>query len=298
MPEPADQLTPPLRTWRPMAAWTGAILLALGLAWFLASETVVLYRAHAILCQKASLSPEESLRRLGGPERAARTLTLYLRLPGWWANQREMAVYLLGRCGKAAVPALIRALSDPSPYVQVAAASTLSNLAGESSAVVPALLESLGDPAPELRAVAAHALGAVGRGQPAVVPALIRTLDDPEPRVRYFAAAGLGRLGQEAAGAVPALLAKLTDPEGEVRKMAVVALGQIGPGAKAAVPQLMAHFRRECAAEVATALSAIGPDARAAVPMLEEAVRTGTPPGWEIAAALRVLKATAEEAPK
>ncbi len=32
-----DPSSPPLRTWRPMAAWTAGILLALGLAWLLAA---------------------------------------------------------------------------------------------------------------------------------------------------------------------------------------------------------------------------------------------------------------------
>jgi hypothetical protein len=35
--EPADQPAKPLRTWRPMILWTAAILLALGLAWFVAA---------------------------------------------------------------------------------------------------------------------------------------------------------------------------------------------------------------------------------------------------------------------
>ena len=41
MPEAGEQTTKPPRTWRPMAAWTGALLLALGLVWFVAAVVVL-----------------------------------------------------------------------------------------------------------------------------------------------------------------------------------------------------------------------------------------------------------------
>jgi hypothetical protein len=45
--EPSADPAPPLRTWRPMAAWTGAILLALGLAWFVGAVVVPVWQVRS-----------------------------------------------------------------------------------------------------------------------------------------------------------------------------------------------------------------------------------------------------------
>ena len=143
MPEPTEQPAPPLRTWRPMAAWTAGGLVALVLVWALAAQVVQLWQAHAILQQRPSLSVEESIRRLGGPERAIGTLNRYLCLPERLASQREWAVILVGNCGPKAVPTLIGALSERYPYVQLAAIRALAGLETEATVSVPALIRTL-----------------------------------------------------------------------------------------------------------------------------------------------------------
>lgn len=45
MPEPAERSAKPVRTWRPMILWTAAILLALGLAWFVGAVALPLVKA-------------------------------------------------------------------------------------------------------------------------------------------------------------------------------------------------------------------------------------------------------------
>ncbi len=167
---------PPRRTWRPMALWSAAIVLALGLAWFAAAIAVPAYQTRKVIMECdariagdntefASTWPAdhsaEAITRLGGPERAAERLDLYLRLPRFLADRRGRAALLLGRCGRPAVPGLIRALSDPHGNVRLFAARSLGELGPDATAAIPALERLLEEDDQALRRAATDALAEI-----------------------------------------------------------------------------------------------------------------------------------------
>ena len=243
--------------------------------------TIVTYMdGDHLIPREASDSHENPVERLGGPRRAAQKLSLYLRMPGRGASQREKAVLLLGACGEPAAPALARALTDADERVRRSAASELCWLGTKASSVVPALTRALGHPDPDTRFGAAGALGAIGPQAGSAVPALTNALADVDSNVRASAASALGSIGPQAREAVPALAKLLNDPELSIREDAAEALGKIGPDAAVAVPALVAALkgradwrRNPTPMSVARALGRIGPAARAAIPALEETLQ-------------------------
>jgi len=133
--ESASHPAPPLRPWRPMAAWTAGILLALGLCW-LAVGAYDLYGTHRVvqrsMPQFSDLPTGSSFRPspiagLGGPERATRRLSKYLALPAGLTGRkrRQTAAALLGYCGAPALPSLLRTLQDADPTVRIGAVEGL-----------------------------------------------------------------------------------------------------------------------------------------------------------------------------
>ena len=100
----------------------------------------------------------EAIDRLGGPERAAAKLDLYLRLPRMFTDRRGRAALTLGRCGRPAVPGLIRALSDPDSNVRFYAAQGLGRMGPDAAATIPALEKMLQDEDQSLRRAAEVAL--------------------------------------------------------------------------------------------------------------------------------------------
>jgi hypothetical protein len=113
MPETGDQPNPPkpVRTWRPMVAWTLGILAALGLAWFVGAVAVPVWTTKAIVTAYATQEIDEptAIERLGGQEAAARRLALYLRMPKCWrhrpticlpTDEADEAAFLLFACGR------------------------------------------------------------------------------------------------------------------------------------------------------------------------------------------------------
>jgi hypothetical protein len=148
-----------------------------------------------------------------------------------------LAIGEFGKDGKAAVPALNGALSDPSAEVRSAAVSSLAKIGAGS---VPALITALKDDNPELRGLAALALKSIGAAAAPAVSELAAALSDKIEAVRIGAADALGAIGPAASAAAPALAARLADKtEGRfVFRSSLQSLGMIGPGAKAALPQL------------------------------------------------------------
>jgi len=99
---------------------------------------------------------------------------------------RETAADALARIGRPAVPALIRALSDPDPELRHQAARALSRMGPSVRDAVPALIRALKDPDPLVRRSAARALGQVGPDAAIAIPALVeamRSKDDTETNV-------------------------------------------------------------------------------------------------------------------
>jgi len=146
MPEPTDQAVKPLRTWRPMVFWSAGILLALGLAWFVAAVVVPVWQVRTALPTPFALnwggdnsispwedesfvSAENSLMRcgvfaeavigrLGGNEKAARKLKCYLRAPSKFAPRKDDAFEFLVWCGEPARPVILEAMQDPDPAMR------------------------------------------------------------------------------------------------------------------------------------------------------------------------------------
>jgi hypothetical protein len=111
--------------------------------------------------------------------------------------------------------------------VQAQGAYGLSRLGPEARAAVPALIEALTGKETLVRAHAALALGRIGPDAHAAVPALADLLRDPEWTVRRQAALALGRIGPEARMAIPALEKLVRDPDHLVRQAAEEALPSV-----------------------------------------------------------------------
>lgn len=183
---------------------------------------------------------------------------------------------------KAAVPALVKILSDEETYkakygilpdpVCDAALRSLISISSES---VAGLIGALDDPSPDVRRRAVYALGQIGpKARPAlprllkmaaagarelvwnlvqvlpridpredeVVLFLIGRLQDDDPMVRQQAAISLVTSRDRVEITVPALLKTLSDKQPEVRGYAADALGQIARSPATVVPALVVLF--------------------------------------------------------
>jgi len=178
--EPA---TKPLRTWRPMAAWTAGILLALGLVWFVGAVVAPVWQTDKVLrdprphperllvpyerWSSSELKPYvEAVNSLGGPETASNRLSVYLRTPRRIAPHKEKAIFILGLCGPNAVPALRRAIQDTDEGLRCQAIWALSQIGAGAQPAVADLQQALGDESDRVRSFAAEALKKI-RGEEA-----------------------------------------------------------------------------------------------------------------------------------
>lgn len=165
---------------------------------------------------------------------------------------------------RAALPEILRLLSDPDPEIRAEAVDLLVD--HPSPEAVPQLIARLADADETVRSLAAEALEQLGRGAAPAIPALIRLSQDPSRFVRGSAIEALGAIGTPeamsalnrllggpdagprahaaevlacfGAAAVPALTRALDDGDAPVRRAAALALGEIGPAAGPAVPRL------------------------------------------------------------
>jgi hypothetical protein len=218
MPQVADQPAPPLRTWRPMAAWTAGILLALGLVWFVGALALPYVHVRAFMVRGDGPSPEQ-VRRLGGPEKAGRKIVWYLWLPKALAprlskgsDEWGWVAYLQNNLGQHGVPCLIQLIRDDRPGRQVwvyMLGQFLLELVQKTE------LENV-EPDIEPRVFDAGVLAITG------------ALDDDRAEVRLTAATVLGYLGPRATAAVPALERVSRDSgDGEMRRAVAAVLTKI-----------------------------------------------------------------------
>jgi hypothetical protein len=180
MTTPSDHPAPPPRPWRPMAAWTAGIVLALGLVWFVGAVVAPVWQVRRELQQldmayNFGVSFEDywpidpvrvNINRLGGPNAAATKLDCYLRLKPIVTGYRGSATRLLGRCGRPALPRLIRLLSDSQSDVRFFAALALGEMGADAEMAGPALQVHLADEEQFVRTAAAEALKKI-RGEEA-----------------------------------------------------------------------------------------------------------------------------------
>jgi HEAT repeat protein len=219
----------------------------------------------------------------------------------------------LARQGRAAVPALVKALQDPSPErrrdaiwvlmdigpeageatealvaalrdeaklysyrIGDCARAALARIGPPARAAVPALREELERGDAELRFHAAEALVKITGEVKRYLPALIEGLSSPDIGIRRDAAEALGQIGPAAKAAVPALIRVLKDRPGNVCHFAAVALGRIGHNAEEVVPfliDLVGSDRYYYRRDAVEALGLFGPKARAALPILQEVAK-------------------------
>lgn len=165
---------------------------------------------------------------------------------------------------RAALPEVLRLLSDPAPEVRAEALDLL--VEHPAPEAVPQLISRLTDADDTVRSLAAEALEQLGRGAAPAIPALVRLSEDPSRLVRGSAIEALGAIGTPEAmsalnrllggpdaglrahaaevlpcfgsAAVPPLTRALDDGDAQVRRSAALALGEIGPAAGLAVPRL------------------------------------------------------------
>lgn len=148
---------------------------------------------------------------------------------------RQRAAKELGELGvgaKSAIPALARALHDPSLEVCYEAASALKAMGKDA---VPPLVEFVKSKG-RGREAAIRALGEIGPAAKVAVPELGKLLDDPDGAVQVAAATALRSLGSD--NALQLCLACLKVADLPVRIKAARDLAAMGAGAKTALPAL------------------------------------------------------------
>ena len=212
----------PPATWRPLILWIAGIVLALALAWFIGAVVIPAYQVHSTIRDlhgtlyrrptSEPLNADPLLKVLGGPERAAWKLSIYLRLPKRLIcrtrpppeDERAIAIELLVACGKPGVGPLIRELKHPEPYIRMLAASALGRIGPDAREAVPALIELLADneaygadgwlPSPSVCSIAAEALGKLGPDAGAAIPALEKLLGHGNYNARDAAAKAIAKI--------------------------------------------------------------------------------------------------------
>ncbi len=137
------------------------------------------------------------------------------------------AIHNIADEGKQAVPGLTRAVADE--RTRFWATLALADIGADAAPAVPALIKAASDPKPEVRREVVLALAAIGPGAKAAVPTLRNTLAAGDPATHLAAIYALGRIGPAAKVAISDLKAIVTgdDPYGAV--VAAGALASIQP---------------------------------------------------------------------
>jgi HEAT repeat protein len=184
----------------------------------------------------------------------------------------EQAQQTLRRIGSpAALPALTHALQSRNKAIRFHAAEVLRDMGSDASPATAALVLLLRDRDPNIRVVGAHALGNIG-STPAL-QALIATLVDKSPAVRAAAVTALGSMGEGAISSAPEIRLRLSDRDLRVRVAAARAFWQVTGDTVEALPVLVAALKEPNAWDAALALGAMREAASNAVPALIEVIQ-------------------------
>jgi HEAT repeat protein len=201
--------------------------------------------AEALLAAASDPKPESLVQARAlvamGP-RAVPTLTAGL----WDAKTRKTSLLVLSRIGpdaRAAVPTLVRLLSDPDEETRASAAGCLTEINAYSA--IPALTKALEDRSPEVRRWATNALAYLGADPAPIVRVLMTDLKNGKQSSQLELVSILGHLGPAATEAVPAIIACLPDADVLSSRWIAQSLARIGPGAKDAIPALKKRLADE-----------------------------------------------------
>jgi HEAT repeats len=158
---------------------------------------------------------------LGGADKAIPILVGYVKLPKEQAPHQDVAVRMLGLCGKRAVPELLQ-VARAGVY-EISAEKALGEV---GKPAVDPLLAALKDKSEDVRKSSAVALGYIGDSR-AMGPLVNRLRDTEESvLVRFVASRALGKLGKPAVKPLLKLLKNSKEPY--VRSQATQALGLTG----------------------------------------------------------------------
>jgi HEAT repeat protein len=177
----------------------------------------------------------------------------------------------LGADAKAAVPALIRRLTDRDAFVPTAAANSLGAIGPEAAAAIPAMADAFRRSSGFDRGIIGPAMARIG---PRAVPAIVELTKSSDEFARWEATRALRLIGAGAVRGEARLLELLSDPTASTRVEAAHALWKIRPR-KAAFDTFIRGLRDPdefARAEAAAALAELGEEAAPALPDLVHAL--------------------------
>lgn len=149
---------------------------------------------------------------------------------GWVRSWATTILGTMPELPSEAIVALVRAMNDGEPRVQVEAAGAVAAIQSDTPSLIAVLAELLHDDDNHVRVRASYHLMCL-RAKSAI-PDLISALHDDDRTVRENSAEALGLIGPEASEAVAELTALLYDSHHQVRDNAAMAIKRIGAGCK------------------------------------------------------------------
>ena len=202
--------------------WSAAILLALGFVWFVEGIAVPAWRMRREV-EVCSWGSGENIwdfspRQYGGPDRAIRSLHIYLVMPAKLAPHKDVARRMLCMCGPAAIPDMIRMTRHSDPWVRKRAIYALQKFND------PRSVEPLCALLTDKDCVDAAAMALEDVADVRAIPSLIKAMSNTCQITHNAIVRSLVRVG---APAVPNLLEALNSDDCCVREGAV-ALKEIG----------------------------------------------------------------------
>jgi len=237
---PTDRpAAPPLRTWRPMAAWSAGILLVLGLVWFVGAVVVPVWQVHRLAATYEMVHEVRTpTNELGDPSEATRKIRLYLRLPSFVARHKLPAIVALGCYGTPGLASLLELSCSADEEVRAQAYVGILRHAEGDECRFRSGLAGAADKSPFVRSEVAFELtsmearrrmdGAAPRHD--ITETLVALMADPDEKVRAYAASAAWPVGDtfcttDNPGVLRALAQLLADPSPWVRRAATEGVG-------------------------------------------------------------------------
>lgn len=200
--------------------------------------------------------------------------------------RREAAAQIarLGAGAKPALPALIKAVTDPDKQVWSIAIGVIASLGPDAAEAIPTLVENMdsrkkgGGRERDRRQMLMRSAYALTRIGPAAKPALLEALKSEDGMARAGAARALGGMGPAAKEAIPGLVENLRRDQPDERRETIDALGLIGPDAAPALGEALGSDQALVRAGAALALAQIGRGAQGVAAKVAEVAARETDP--------------------